>query len=57
MRRAGAHQPIEPIDVIREGVALALWILGFDSRDIADMIGAREWQVQNLLPRLREQGR
>jgi hypothetical protein len=50
-----AHEDTPPIDLVKEGMIVALWQrVGLDTYDIAVKLGLREWQVHNRLLHLRE---
>ena len=49
------RENLAPIDLVKEGLIVALrQKLGLDTYDIAKKLGLREWQVHNLLLRLRD---
>lgn len=57
MRNRIAREDIAPIDLLTEGVILALWRQGCDTVEIARQTHLREWQVFNRLLHLREGAR
>jgi len=57
MTRTAKREDLQPVDIVKEGLIVALWRSGLDTMDIAKKTGLREHQVYNKLLHLREGSR
>lgn len=48
------REDVPPVDFVKEAAICVLWGKGFDSWEIARKVGVKEWQVYNLLARMKE---
>jgi hypothetical protein len=54
MNVVNLREDVPPIDFVKEGTICMLWGKGFDTWEIARKVGVKEWQVYNLLARMKE---